>query len=90
VLSEEFLKIVRCPLTQSPLALADEPLLARLQQAVAEHRVKNRVGQLVERPLDGGLVNRDSTLLFPIYDNIPNLIPDEAIPLDQLDGSHQV
>ncbi len=87
MISEDFLKMVRCPLCHSPLALADEKLLARLRQEVAANRVKNRIGQLIERPLDGGLVNGDGTLLFPIFDNIPCLIPDEAIPLDQLNTS---
>ena len=41
--------------------------------------------QKVETSLSGGLVRDDGTLLYPIVDEIPVMLVDEAIPLDQLD-----
>ena len=85
--SDELLEIIRCPLSHSRLELADESLLGRLRAAIVAGEVRNRAGDLVSRPAEGGLINTDGTLLYPIYDDIPDLIGDEAIPLDQIDAA---
>ena len=46
--------------------------------------MKNQAGRPVEQPLAGGLVRTDDALLYPIVDDIPVLLADEAIPLGQL------
>jgi uncharacterized protein len=84
VLSPEFLAMIRCPENRSPLALADEALVARLNQAVAAGTLKNRAGQPVAEPLDGGLIRQDGTIAYPIVDGFPVLLVDEGIPLAQL------
>lgn len=76
--------ILVCPSDHTPLAAAEKSLLSKLNQAIAAGRVKNRAGRLVEEPLEGGLVRRDQTLLYPIIDNIPVLLIDEAISLDHI------
>jgi uncharacterized protein YbaR (Trm112 family) len=87
MLSRDFLAMVRCPENRTPLALADESLIARINRAIAERRVKNRAGQLVGRRLDGGLVREDRAVLYPIVDRIPILLLDEGIVLNQLDAN---
>jgi uncharacterized protein YbaR (Trm112 family) len=87
VISPEFLQMLRCPLSRSPLSLADKQLLARVQQAVSQRKIKTRAGDTVTRLPDGGLINQDGSLLYPIYNGIPTLIADEAIPLEQLGRS---
>ena len=84
MLSRDFLAMVRCPENRTPLVLADGPLLAQLNRAIAEGRLKNRAGQTLSRSLDGGLLREDRTLLYPIVDQIPILLLDEGIFLDQL------
>ena len=74
--------MLRCLETGTPLCTAEAALLARLNDAVEAGNLKNRLGDPVCRPLDGGLVNQDRSLLYPIYDGIPQLLPDEAIALD--------
>jgi uncharacterized protein YbaR (Trm112 family) len=59
-------------------------LLARINRAIAAGRVKNRAGRPMEHPLAGGLVRKDQTLLYPIVDDIPVLLADEAIPLAEI------
>jgi uncharacterized protein len=85
MLSSDFLAMVRCPENRTALVLADEPLVARLNSAIAEGRLKNRAGQTLGRSLDGGLVREDRAVLYPIVDRIPILLLDEGIFLDQLD-----
>ncbi|MEN6451244.1 MAG: hypothetical protein ABFC96_12195 [Thermoguttaceae bacterium] len=84
MIDKKLLASLVCPQDRTPLAIADEQLLARLNRAVAAGGVKNQAGRLVERSLDAGLVRADKTLLYPIVDDIPILLADEAIPLEQL------
>jgi len=46
--------------------------------------VKNQAGRPVEQPIADGLLRADKTLLYPIHDGIPLLVPDEAISLADL------
>ena len=84
MIDKELLRILVCPKDHSPLSVADAELLARLNQAIAAAKVKNLAGRAVTEPLAGGLVRQDKTLLYPIVDDIPVLLADEAIPLDQI------
>ena len=84
MLDKELLEKLVCPQDQTPLELANEELLAGLNRAIAAGEVKNQVGRTVEESLAGGLVRQDKTLLYPIVDEIPVLLSDEAISLDQV------
>lgn len=84
MISKELLDILVCPEHRTPLSMADDRLLAALNRAVDERRLKNRAGERVDKPLDGGLVRDDRAVVYPIIDGIPIMLIDEAIPLDQL------
>jgi uncharacterized protein YbaR (Trm112 family) len=79
MISPEFLAILRCPEDHTKLTLADSALVQRLNTAVASKELKNRSGQAVEKPLDGGLLRADGQVLYPIIDRIPILLVDEGI-----------
>ncbi len=81
---DELAQIVRCPEDGSVLSLADPALVTHLNLAIRAGRIRNRRGQPVEAPLDGGLVREAGDLLYPIVDEIPVLLQDEAIPLDNV------
>ena len=80
----ELREILRCPETQSKLALADRSLIDSVNSAIHAGQLRNRVGRTVEEPLSDGLLREDGQLLFPIVDDIPVMLLDEAIPLQQL------
>lgn len=86
MISQELIDILVCPESQQRLELADGALLARLNDAVGAGNLKNRAGEPITQPLAGGLVREDRQLLYPIIDDIPVMLIDEAIPLDQLAG----
>lgn len=73
-----------CPENQSALSLASNDLIADVNREIASGRLKNKAGQKVERPVAGGLVRTDQSVLYPIVDEIPLLLVDEGIPLDQI------
>ncbi len=84
MLDKEMLSILVCPVDHTPLTLADDQLLTRLNRAIAAGRMHNKAGHAVEKALEGGLVRADGDLLYPIIDDIPVLLAEEAIPLSQL------
>jgi len=84
MIDRQLLEILVCPLDHTPLGVADEELVARLNRAITAGQIKNRGGQLVREAVQEGLVRHDKTILYPIIDNIPVLVVDDAIPLDQL------
>jgi uncharacterized protein YbaR (Trm112 family) len=84
MISDWFLELARCPVSHSRLRLAEADLVRRINEAVDLGRITNRIQQQVSEPLDEALVNEDQSLLFPVRDDIPTLIADEAIPLEQL------
>jgi uncharacterized protein YbaR (Trm112 family) len=79
----DVLKILVCPEDQSSLALASSDLIERVNRAIARRAVKNRAERTLEAPLSAGLVRADGNVLYPIVDEIPLMLVDEAIRLDQ-------
>ena len=83
MIDKKLVPILVCPIDRTPLGVADERLVARINRAIAAGRVANRAERLVDQPIGGGLLRGDKTLLYPILDGIPVLLADEAIPLAQ-------
>jgi uncharacterized protein YbaR (Trm112 family) len=81
MIDEELLQILVCPETKEPVRLAEDSLVERANAAIAAGKVKNRAGEAVSEPIDGGLVRKDGKLLYPIRDEIPIMLIEEAIPL---------
>jgi len=84
MIDKELLSLLACPDNQTPLREADEATIARLNQAIAQGRVKTKGGRTVTEPLAAGLIRQDGKLLYPIVDGIPVMLVDEAIPLDRI------
>lgn len=82
MLDSKFLELLCCPETRQPLQEANPELLEKLNQRIAAGGVLNRVGHAVGRRCDGGLIRGDGLYLYPIWDGIPVLLMEEAIPLD--------
>lgn len=80
----ELLSILVCPENKTPVALADDALMAKINAAINAGTLKNRAGEKVDEKADGGLVREDKQFLYLIRDDIPIMLIDEAIPLDQL------
>ena len=84
MVDEELLKILVCPEDKSPVAVAAQDTIDRINAAVASGGLKNRGGESVELSIDAGLLREDGTYLYIIREDIPVMLIDEAIPMDQL------
>ena len=80
----EVLEILRCPEDHTALSLASSGLVGTLNSAIRAERLVNRSGKRVDRVIDGGLVRSAGDVLYPIIDEIPVLLRDEAIELEQI------
>ncbi len=82
----ELLEILVCPENHTPVHVADEAVVAKVNCAIEAGTCQNRDGNPVETKIDGGLVREDGAYLYAIRDDIPIMLIDEAIPLAQLEG----
>lgn len=80
----ELLKILCCPETKEDVRLEEGPLIRSLNEKISRGEVKNRGGETVAEPMEAGLVRADGRYLYPIREDIPIMLIDEAIPLEGL------
>lgn len=81
MIDRELLEILACPEDKSPVHLADAALVDRVNQGIRAGQIKTRGGQTVAEEIAGGLVREDGKYLYPIRNEIPIMLIDEAIPL---------
>jgi uncharacterized protein YbaR (Trm112 family) len=81
MIDSELIKILCCPETHQELRPAEPALIEKLNQQIAAGAARNRGGKPVRQKLDGGLVRADGKFLYPIRQDIPVMLIDDAIPL---------
>lgn len=82
MIDQELLDILACPETKEPIKLAEQSLVDELNARIERGEVVNRSGAKVEKTMDGGLIRQDGKYLYPVEDEIPIMLIDEAIPLE--------
>lgn len=85
-MDKRLLSILCCPVTHKGLAPARGDLLRKVNAAVADARLVNREGVVVDAAFEEALVTDDGKLLYPIRDGIPVLLEGESVRLDQLEA----
>ena len=81
MLNDAALALLRCPENRMRLARGEVELIGRFNREIAAGRLRNRRGEKLTRPVDALLVREDRRLAYPIIDDIPILLVDEAIEL---------
>ena len=84
MIDKELLDILACPENKTPVKLAEQALVDEINGRIKKGEIKNRGGEAVEKKIDGGLVREDGAYLYPIEDDIPIMLIDEAIPLKDI------
>ena len=84
MINKQLLKIIVCPVNHQPLRIADQRLLDQVNQAISAGRVKDMAGRPVVTPIQEGLIREDGQIMYPVRDNIPVLLADEGIPVDEI------
>lgn len=84
MVNKELLEILVCPETRQPLTPAPDELVVKLNAQIAAGKLTNRGGQVISSRISGGLIRQDGQYLYPIVDEIPMMLVDEAIPLKRV------
>lgn len=80
--SKELIHILRCPETKEVLVEASESLITKINEAIGKKIVYYRNNLPVLVRIDGGLLRPDGKFLYPVREDIPILLVDESIVLD--------
>lgn len=83
-ISQELLDILVCPETHQKLKMMEPAEFGRLTQLQRQGQLKNRAGEPVKEQPEAALVREDGEYAYLILEEIPVMLVDEAIPLNQL------
>jgi len=83
-MDRKLLDLLVCPTTRQPLQLMDSAGLAALNAAIAEGRIRRADGSAQTAALAAALITRDGKTIYRIDDDIPVLLPEEAIASGQI------
>lgn len=83
MIDPKLIELLQCPLDRVELQLADEQLIAQLNDAISQGKLRDASGQPVEAPLDEGLITVDGKRVYPVRGSIPTLIVDQSIVLGE-------
>lgn len=84
MVNSELLELLVCPEDKSDVKLIDDDAVARVNGAIEAGTLKNRTGEAVSEAIEAGLLRADGKYLYPIRDDIPIMLIDEAIPMEQM------
>ena len=83
MIDEQLIEILACPEDKSRVNLADQSLIEKINQAISSGSMSNRGGAPVSEPIEGGLLRADGKWLYPIREDIPIMLVEEALPVSE-------
>ena len=81
MIDPEFVKILVCPANRTPVRVASAKEILDLNQKIEEGSLQNIGGRKVDDKLDSGLIREAGDRLYPVRNNIPVMLVEEAIQL---------
>ena len=81
MIDPEFVKILVCPANRTPVRVASDEEISDLNQKIEEGSLQNIGGRKVNDQLDSGLIREAGDRLYPVRNNIPVMLVEEAIQL---------
>jgi uncharacterized protein YbaR (Trm112 family) len=86
-MDKKLLDILCCPISKQSLLPLPAARLQMLNEAIAQSRIRQQDGNVLENPLKQALISSEQKWIYRIDDGIPVLLSDEAIAAGQLDST---
>lgn len=85
MINENLLAVIACPETKQDLVVAENDIVQKINHLIENGELLNRSKQKVTETIDGGLIQKeDRKYLYPIRNEIPILLMDESIALENI------
>jgi uncharacterized protein YbaR (Trm112 family) len=84
-MNKELLKLICCPSSKKQLKIIEEENLANLNHAISAGIIKNNEGKTLKDKIDQALITEDYEVAYIVRDDIPVLLENESIKMNQLD-----
>ncbi|MGB7569369.1 MAG: Trm112 family protein [Chitinivibrionales bacterium] len=85
MVAKDLLDILCCPETKQELTLIEGEIIEKINQKIQAGALKNRGGEYLKEKIDFGLLREDRKYIYPIREDIPIMLIDEAIPFEEFD-----
>ena len=85
-MNEKILKLICCPSSKKQLKILNEEGLANLNQAISAGLIKNNQGKILKDEIEQALITEDYELAYVVRDDIPVLLENESIKMNQLEN----
>ena len=85
MVAKDLLDILCCPETKQDLVLIEGETIDKINQKIQAGTIKNRGGEFLKEKIDSGLLREDRKYIYPIREDIPIMLIDEAIPFEEFD-----
>ena len=85
-IDRKLLEILVCPTTKVPVKLLGRDRLATLNRCIESGEVHYADGSRVSGPLSDALITDDGRTLYPVEDDIPVMLEENAIAANQVPG----
>ena len=85
MINKELLDILCCPETKQDIEYIEGEVITKINGEIENGSVNNRGNETVKEPIDAGLLREDRKYIYPIREDIPIMLIDEAIPFDRFD-----
>ena len=79
-INEQLLEILRCPATKAPLRPLSDDEINVLNARIENEEVKYQDGNVVDKPLEEGLITEDGATVYRIDESIPVMLIEMGIP----------
>lgn len=81
MVDQSLLEILACPETKQKVALLDEARVAKINRSISAGQLLNRSQKKIDQTIDSALIRADGKYCYPIRNDIPVMLIDEAIEL---------
>jgi len=89
MLNKELLSILCCPETKQDIEYIEGDIIKKINSEIKKGTLKNRGNKIINDVIDSGLLREDRKYLYPVREDIPVMLIDEAIPFEQFDSNHR-